>query len=161
MGEPFDLGVDGWDRLVGEFFGGTGEGAHARYQLLSDARSWDDGLESSVKWRGTDKVGATSLALAPAYARCLPEDALPQGASRSLGSACQAHARRTASGAELMANCGRCEPATTMAIHSWRRGRRGSGAVALRFAPGHVAALIEESARSPVTGQTRRVSAHA
>ena len=29
MGEPFDLGVDGWDRLVGELFGGTGEGAHA------------------------------------------------------------------------------------------------------------------------------------
>jgi hypothetical protein len=29
MGEPFDLGVDGSDRLIGELFGGTGEGAHA------------------------------------------------------------------------------------------------------------------------------------
>jgi hypothetical protein len=40
------------------------------------------GLESSVKWRGTDKVRATSLALPPVYARCLPENALPQVASR-------------------------------------------------------------------------------
>src|SRR6266511_4092748 len=37
------------------------------------------GLESSVTWRGTDKVGATSLALPPVYARCLPEDALTTG----------------------------------------------------------------------------------
>jgi hypothetical protein len=34
------------------------------------------------------------------------EDALPQVASRSLGSACPAQARLTASGAEPMANCG-------------------------------------------------------
>jgi len=37
------------------------------------------GLESSVKWRGTDKVRATLLALAGVYARCLPEHAPPPG----------------------------------------------------------------------------------
>jgi hypothetical protein len=64
MGEPFDLGVDGSDRLVGGFFGGTGEGAHA---LINPSVTLEAGmlaLESSVKWRGTDKVRATSLALA-------------------------------------------------------------------------------------------------
>jgi hypothetical protein len=65
------------------------------------------GLESSVKWRGTDKVRATSLALPPVYARCLPEKPLTTGRiAVTLGSACQAQARRTASGAEPMTNRG-------------------------------------------------------
>jgi hypothetical protein len=70
MGEPFDLGIDGWDRLVGQLLGGTGEGA-TRYQLLSDARSWDAGprVERQVKRRQT-------------------VEALPQPSSRA-GSSCQ------------------------------------------------------------------------
>jgi len=84
MGEPFDLGIDGSDRLVGELFGGTGEGAHALINSSVTLEAGMLGLESSVKWRGTDKVRATSLAPVPVYARCLPEDALPQVASRSL-----------------------------------------------------------------------------
>jgi hypothetical protein len=135
MGEPFDLGVDGSDRLVGEHFGGTGEVAHALINPSATLKA-GMGLESSVKWRGTDKVRATSLALPPVYARCLPEDALTTGRiAVTLGSACQAQARRTASAAEPWRTAGRCKPGTTMAVHSWRRGPRGSGAVALRFAP--------------------------
>jgi hypothetical protein len=79
MGEPFDLGVDGSDRLVGELFGGTGEVAHAPINSSATLKAGMMGLESSVTWRGTDKVQATSLALAPVYARCLPEDALTTG----------------------------------------------------------------------------------
>jgi hypothetical protein len=37
------------------------------------------GLEASVKWRGTDNVRATLLALPRVYARCLPEHAPPPG----------------------------------------------------------------------------------
>ena len=84
MGEPFDLGVDGSDRLVRELFGGTGEIAHALINPSVTLEAGMMGLESSVKWRGTDKVGATSLALPRVYARCLPEDALAQVASRQL-----------------------------------------------------------------------------
>jgi len=79
MGEPFDLGVDGSDWLVGELFGGTGEGAHAPINSSATLKAGMMGLESSVTWRGTGKVGATSLALPPVYARCLPEDALTTG----------------------------------------------------------------------------------
>jgi len=53
MGEPFDLGVDGSDRLVGELFGGTGEGAHALINSSVTLEAGMLGLESSVKWRGT------------------------------------------------------------------------------------------------------------
>jgi hypothetical protein len=70
MGEPFDLGVDGSDRLVGELFGGTGEVAHALSTPQRRSKLGMMGLESSVTWRGTDKVRATSLALPPVYARC-------------------------------------------------------------------------------------------
>ena len=52
MGEPFDLGVDGSDRLVGELFGGTGEGAHALINSSVTLEAGMLGLESSVKWRG-------------------------------------------------------------------------------------------------------------
>jgi hypothetical protein len=79
MGEPFDLGIDGWDRLVGELFGGTDEGAHALINSSVTLEAAMMGLESSVKWRGTDKVRATSLALPRVYARCPPEDAPPPG----------------------------------------------------------------------------------
>src|SRR5918994_4432931 len=82
MGEPFDLGVDGSDRLVAELFGGTGEGAHALINSSVTLEAGMLGLESSGKWRGTDKVRATSLAPPRVYARCLLEDALPQVASR-------------------------------------------------------------------------------
>jgi hypothetical protein len=80
MGEPFDLRIDGSDRLVRELFGGTGEGAHALINSSVTLEAGMMGLESSVKWRGTDKVRATSHALPRVYARCLPEDALPHGA---------------------------------------------------------------------------------
>jgi hypothetical protein len=94
------------------------------------------GLESNVKWRGTDKVPATSLALPPVYARCLPEDALTTGRiAVTLGSACQAQARRTASGAEPMTNRGpvraRHDHGSTQ-LAAWPARLR---AVALRFAP--------------------------
>ena len=36
---------------------------------------------------------------------------------------------------QLTRTAGRCEPGTTMAVHRWRPGPRGFGAVALRFAP--------------------------
>jgi hypothetical protein len=55
MGEPFDLGVDGWDRLVGERFGGTGEGAHALINSSVTLEAGMLGLEPSVKWRGTTR----------------------------------------------------------------------------------------------------------
>ena len=75
-----------------------------------------------------DRQGSSNaLALPRVYARCLPEDALPRVASRSLGSACQAQARLTASRAEPWRTAGRCEPSGTMAVHSCRRGPRGSG----------------------------------
>src|SRR6266545_389039 len=50
----------------------------------------------------------------------------------------------------------RCEPGTTMAVHSWRRGPSGSGAGALRFAPPR-RGLLEERRdrrvnRQPATG---------
>jgi hypothetical protein len=70
MGEPFDLRIDGSDRLVRELFGGTGEGAHALINSSVTLEAGMMGLESSVTWRGTDKVRATSLALPPVYARC-------------------------------------------------------------------------------------------
>jgi hypothetical protein len=52
MGEPFDLRVDGSDRLVGELSGGTGEGAHALINSSVTLEAGMLGLESSVKWRG-------------------------------------------------------------------------------------------------------------
>jgi hypothetical protein len=52
MGEPFDLGVDGSDRLVGELFGGTSEGAHVLINSSVTLEAGMLGLESSVKWRG-------------------------------------------------------------------------------------------------------------
>src|SRR4029450_3187484 len=55
MGEPFDLGVDGSDRLVGELFGGTSEGAHALINSSVTLEAGMLGLESSVKWRGTTR----------------------------------------------------------------------------------------------------------
>jgi hypothetical protein len=61
MGEPFNLGVDGSDGLVGELFGGTGEVAHAPINSSATLKAGMMGLVSSVTWRGTDKVGATSL----------------------------------------------------------------------------------------------------
>jgi hypothetical protein len=99
MGEPFDLGVDGSDRLVRELSGGTGEVAHA-HQLLSDAGSWDAGprVERQV---ARDRQGSSNVACAAASLRPLPpgERATTGRIARSLGSACQAQARRTASGA--------------------------------------------------------------
>ena len=89
-------------------------------------------------------VRATSLALPRVYARCLPEDGLPRVASWPLGSACQAQARRTASGAE------------PMAVHSWRGGPRGSRGCCAAVAPPR-RGLIEERRdrlvnRQPATG---------
>ena len=43
-----------------------------RYQLLSDARSWDAGPRVERQVAQDDKVRATSLALPRVYARCLP-----------------------------------------------------------------------------------------
>ena len=163
MGEPFDLGVDGSDRLVGELFGGTGEGAHALINPSVTLEAGMMGLEWSVKWRGTDKVRATSLALPRVYARCLPEDALPQVASRPLGSACPAQARLTASGAEPRRTAGRCEPGTTMAVHrlpAWPARLRAAVDIALWFAPGTSRPDRGESEIAWSTGQTWRVSAH-
>jgi len=128
---PFGRAV----RPRGRRFGRAGRGAlleepvkePTRYQLLSDAQSWDDGLESNVTWRGTDKVQATSLALRPVYARCLPEDALTTGGIAVTGSACQAQARRTASGAEP------CEPRSGA---SPARPRRDTAGGVARAAPG-------------------------
>jgi hypothetical protein len=112
------------------------------------------GLESSVKWRGTDKVRATSLALPPVYARCLPEDAVTTGRiAVTLGSACRAQARRAASGAEPVTNRG---PVRARHDHggpqlaAWPARLR---AVVLRFAPPR-RGLLEERARSP--GQPAR-----
>jgi hypothetical protein len=69
-----------------------------------------------------DRQGSSNaLTLPRVYARCLPEDALPQVASRSLGSACQAQARLTASGAESWRTAGRYEPSTTMAASAVAR----------------------------------------
>ena len=64
-----------------------------RYQLLSDARSWDDGPRVERQVRGTDKGSGNVAALPRVYARCLPEHAPPAVASRSLGSAYQARAK--------------------------------------------------------------------
>jgi len=49
MGEPFDLGIDGWDRLVGQLLGGTGEGAHALINSSVTLEAAMLGPESSVK----------------------------------------------------------------------------------------------------------------
>ena len=139
MGEPFDLGVDGWDRLVGQLFGELVK-EPTRYQLLSDARSWDAGPRVERQVARTDKVRATSLALPRVYARCLPRTRCHRVASRSLGSPCPAQARRTASGAEPWRTAGRCEPGTTMAVHSWGVARAAPGLSPCGLAPGHVAA---------------------
>src|SRR5215218_4044618 len=101
-------------------------------------------------------VRATSLALPRVYARCLPEDALPRVASWPLGSACPAQARRTASGAEPRRSAGRCEPGTTMAVHSWPARLRAAVDIALRLPPPR-RGLIEERQdrlvnRQPATG---------
>jgi hypothetical protein len=56
MGEPFDLGVDGSGQLVGELFGGTGEGAHALINPSVTLEAGMLGLESSVKWRGPTRL---------------------------------------------------------------------------------------------------------
>jgi hypothetical protein len=61
MGEPFDLGVDGWDRLVGQLFGGAGEGAHALINSSVTLEAGMLGLESSVKWRGPTRFGQCRL----------------------------------------------------------------------------------------------------
>jgi hypothetical protein len=61
MGEPFDLGVDGSDRLVGELFGGTGEGAHALINSSVTLEAGMLGLESSVKWRRPTRFGQRRL----------------------------------------------------------------------------------------------------
>jgi hypothetical protein len=76
------------------------------------------GLESSVRWRGTDKVERRRLRCRQVYARCLPENALTTGRTAvTLGSACQAQARRAASGARAhdQQRSGP-EPGTTMAV---------------------------------------------
>jgi hypothetical protein len=73
----------------------------------------------------------------------------------------QAQARLTASGAEPWRTAGRCEPGTTTAVHGWRRGPRGSGAVGLRFAPATSRLDRGEGETVWSTGQTWRVSAHA
>jgi hypothetical protein len=71
MGEPFDLGVDGSDRLVGELFGGPGEGAHALINSSVTLEAGMMGLESSVKWRG-NRHGSGNVACAAASLRPMP-----------------------------------------------------------------------------------------
>jgi hypothetical protein len=92
------------------------------------------GLESSVKWRGTTRFEQRRL-------RC--RESTP-GAYRGraatgriavTGIACPAQARLSASGAEPWRTARPCEPGTTMAVHGWWPGPRGSGAVAPAVAP--------------------------
>jgi hypothetical protein len=137
MGEPFDLGVDGSDRLVGEFFGGTGEGAHALINPSVTLEAGMTGLESSVKWRGTDKVRATSLALPRVYARCLPEDALP---GRIAVTRIGLPGPRSAYGQRrrAMANCGAVRARDdhgSAQLAAWPARLRAAVDIALRFAP--------------------------
>jgi hypothetical protein len=93
------------------------------------------------------------------------EDALPQVASRSLGSACPAQARLTASGAEPMANCGAVRArhhhgGTQLAAWPARlQGCRPSG-----LPPGHVAACSRRGRdrlvnRPDLAGQRAHVGA--
>src|SRR5215218_8925947 len=82
MGEPLDLGVDGSDRLVGELFGGTGEGAHA---LINSSVTLKAGMLGPECQVARDEQGSSNVACAAASLRPMPtEDALPQVAKRPL-----------------------------------------------------------------------------
>jgi hypothetical protein len=111
------------------------------------------GLESSVMAR--DRQGSSNVACAAASLRPVPSGgrATTGRIAVTLGSACQAQARRTASGAEPMTNRGpvraRHDHGGTQ-LAAWPARLR---AVALRSAPPR-RGLLEERARSP--GQPAR-----
>src|ERR671913_1329099 len=96
MGEPFDLRIDGWDRLGGELFGGPGEGAHALINSSVTLEAGMLGLESSVKCRGPTRFEQRRLRCRESTPDAYRRTRRHRVASRSLGSACQAQARRTA-----------------------------------------------------------------
>jgi hypothetical protein len=118
------------------------------------------GLESSVKWRGTDKVRATSLALPPVYARCLPENALTIGRIAvtriGLPGPSSAYGQRRRAHDPLRSGPSPARP--------WRYPVAGVA----RAAPGCRAAVCPATSRpargqgeiAGSTGQTWRVSAH-
>jgi len=62
--EPFDLGVNGSDRLVGELVGGTGHGAHA---LINSSVTLEAGMMASSRASsGADRQGWSNVACAGA-----------------------------------------------------------------------------------------------
>jgi len=117
MGEPFDLGIDGSDRLVGELLGGTGEGAHALINSSVTLEAGMLGLESSVKWRGPIRFGQRRLRCRESTPDAYRGRAATGRIAVTPGAACPAQARRTASRAEPWRTAGGCEPGTTMAVH--------------------------------------------
>ena len=162
MGEPFDLRIDGWDRLVGQLLGELVK-EPTRYQLLSDARSWDAGPRVERQVARTDKVRATSLALARVYARCLPRTRRHRVASRYWDRPARPKLDVRPAALSPWRTAGRCEPGTTMAVHGWRRGPRGSG-LSPCGVPGHVAACSRRGRdrlvnRPDLAGQRARVGA--
>ena len=124
-----------------------------RYQLLSDARSWDAGPRVERHVARDDKVRATSHALARVYARCLPRTRCPRSHRGHWDRPARPKLDLRPAAPSPGRTAGRCEPGTTMAVHSWWRGPRGSGAVALRL-PRPRRGLLQERARSP--GQPAR-----
>jgi hypothetical protein len=114
------------------------------------------GLESSVKWRGTDKVRATSPALARVYARCLPRTRCHRshrGHSRiGLPGPGSAYGSR----AEPWRTAGGASPARPWQCTAAGRGPRGSGLPLTSPCglPRPRRGLLEERARSP--GQPAR-----